>query len=166
MAHGLLPTSLTRCPNCITATRQSSAFSVLHLTSALHHRPFRALRPRPHRPHLHHPRLVVPRVKYHCAQQQKHRARHLMITKRHLRVPCWLLRASQAGCQDSDCTLRRDKWQTWSSRDRSTNSSLTAYTHIRIPSEYVSGRLYDNLLIMAAVSVQRVPRRVHSNYRW
>jgi hypothetical protein len=40
-----------------------------------------------------------------------------------------------------------------------------ASTRTRIPLEYVSGRLYDVLLIMATASVQRVPRRVHSNYR-
>ena len=40
-----------------------------------------------------------------------------------------------------------------------------ASTRTRIPLEYVSGHLYYVLLIVVAASVQRVPRRVHSNYR-
>jgi hypothetical protein len=100
MAHALSPTSSTRCLNCITATRPSSVFSVLHLTSALHLRPTRALRPLPRRLRLQHPQLAVPRVKCRCARQRKHKAKHSMTMKRHPRLPCWLLRASRAGFQD------------------------------------------------------------------
>ena len=109
-ARALSPTSSTRCLNCITATRPSSDFSVLHLTSALNLRPPRALRPLPRHPRLQHPRLAAaPRVKCHCARQRKHKARHSMTMKRHPRLPCWLLRASWAGFRDWVCTLRRDK---------------------------------------------------------
>jgi hypothetical protein len=164
-AHALSPTSSTRCLNCITATRPSSAFLVLHLTAAPHLRPSRPLRPLSRRPRLQRPCLAAPRVKCRCARQRKHKARHSMTMKRRPRLPCWPLRASRAGFRDWGFTLRRDKWRTSSSKDRSTNSSLMAFTRTRIPLEYVSGHLYDILLTMAAASVQRVSRRVHSNHR-
>jgi hypothetical protein len=60
-----------------------------------------------------------------------------MTTRRHPRVPCWPRRASRAGCRGSGCTSRRNKLRTYSSSGRFTNSSSTASTRIRIPSEYV-----------------------------